>query len=132
MWPRTPGLAAALILSVVGCDAKTESPPAGNDPEEVSADASHSNPDPDPDGVESGSTEPRAPVEARDGDGGEARCGDETCEAPRTCVRYYGIAGPSGPEFTSCEIRCKKPGDGSCPEGLRCVTVADGPGTVCR
>lgn len=58
-------------------------------------------------------------------------CGtDGTCGAPLECVKYYGIAGAKGPEFSSCEMRCD--GKGGCPDGLSCVTVADGPGQVCR
>jgi hypothetical protein len=61
-----------------------------------------------------------------------APCGEEAkCIAPTTCERYYGIAGPNGPAFFSCELPC----DGAakaCPEGARCVTIADGPGQVCR
>lgn len=56
-------------------------------------------------------------------------CSDK-CVAPATCEQYSGIAGPKGPQFTSCELRC---GDAkTCPDGTRCVTVADGPGEVCR
>ncbi len=57
-------------------------------------------------------------------------CGGEVCTKPRQCIRYYGIAGKRGPQFASCEIRCK-PG-GTCPDDLSCVTIADGPGSVCR
>jgi hypothetical protein len=46
------------------------------------------------------------------------------------CVEYFGIAGPRGPKFTSCEIRCGA--DGKCPDGQKCTTIADGPGQVCR
>jgi eight-cysteine-cluster-containing protein len=72
----------------------------------------------------------------------EVSCATILCEAPKQCVEYYGIAGPSGPKFASCEIRCtpgsltaaggadKKKGD--CPQGMSCVTIADGPGSVCR
>ena len=56
-------------------------------------------------------------------------CADGACAAGLTCVRYYGIAGPGGPAFTSCEIPCT---DAACPAGQRCVTIADGPGRVCR
>lgn len=58
-------------------------------------------------------------------------CGaNDACAAGLACVHYYGIAGKRGPEFTSCEIRC---GDGAtCPKGLACITIADGPGRVCR
>lgn len=51
------------------------------------------------------------------------------CAGGATCVAYYGIAGPNGPEFKSCEIWCRRNED--CPEGTRCTTVADGPGQVC-
>lgn len=58
-------------------------------------------------------------------------CGpDERCARGLTCVSYYGIAGPRGPKFKSCEIRCKD--NSGCPKGRDCVTVSDGPGQVCR
>lgn len=58
-------------------------------------------------------------------------CGPgDSCPNGTQCVKYYGIAGPNGPEFKSCEIPC---GDAkACPSGLSCVTIADGPGAVCR
>ncbi|MFO7565780.1 MAG: hypothetical protein R6X02_24265 [Enhygromyxa sp.] len=59
-------------------------------------------------------------------------CDGQPCEPPRQCVSYFGIAGPSGPTFYSCELRCEPGLEGGCPEGMRCVTIADGPGDVCR
>lgn len=58
-------------------------------------------------------------------------CDGKPCAAPAECIEYFGIAGPRGPKFYSCEIRCtpSKPG---CPDGTACVTVVDGPGSVCR
>jgi len=56
-------------------------------------------------------------------------CGDHTCGPGLECARYYGIAGPRGPEFTQCVLRCAK--DKSCPGNQTCVTIADGPGEVC-
>ncbi|MBL9016808.1 MAG: hypothetical protein JNL83_21655 [Myxococcales bacterium] len=58
-------------------------------------------------------------------------CGEGgTCSPGTECVKYYGIAGPRGPQFSSCEIPC---GDKTaCPTGTHCATVADGPGAVCR
>jgi hypothetical protein len=47
------------------------------------------------------------------------------------CVEYFGIAGPRGPKFTSCEIPCAAPAT-VCPSGQTCRTIADGPGAVCR
>ncbi len=57
-------------------------------------------------------------------------CGDKTCAADEECISYYGIAGPRGPKFEECGIRCKA--DGGCPDGKKCQTIADGPGPVCR
>lgn len=60
-------------------------------------------------------------------------CGaDDLCAEGLECVSYYGIAGPSGPEFKSCETRCASGKDAACPEGTTCTTIADGPGEVCR
>jgi len=53
------------------------------------------------------------------------------CAARLTCVRYHGIAGARGPELTSCEIKCGE-GTKGCPSGQACITIADGPGQVCR
>ena len=58
------------------------------------------------------------------------KCPDNQCDAGLTCVEYYGIAGARGPKFTSCEIPCK--GGAACPQGQKCITIADGPGQVCR
>src|SRR5687767_13567439 len=58
-------------------------------------------------------------------------CGEgDACAQGMTCVAYYGIAGPRGPQFKTCEIRCDK--DNACPAEHTCVTIADGPGQVCR
>lgn len=61
-----------------------------------------------------------------------ASCATVRCAAPTQCIEYYGIAGPSGPKFVSCEIPCKQSAKDSCPAGKKCVTIADGPGSVCR
>ncbi|MEZ4447951.1 MAG: hypothetical protein R3B09_00640 [Nannocystaceae bacterium] len=60
-------------------------------------------------------------------------CGDRRCEAGEQCIEYYGIAGPRGPKFQTCGIPCKRgeKNDG-CPDGKRCVVIADGPGDVCQ
>ena len=58
-------------------------------------------------------------------------CGEgDTCADGLECVKYYGIAGARGPQFKTCEQTCsaKK----ACPTGSKCVTIADGPGQVCR
>ena len=62
--------------------------------------------------------------------GSMADCGGKTCKPGQECIEYFGIAGAKGPKFFSCEIRCKS-GSG-CPKGTQCVTIADGPGSVCR
>ncbi|HEY8377173.1 MAG TPA: hypothetical protein VIK91_11820 [Nannocystis sp.] len=56
-------------------------------------------------------------------------CGDRTCAPGEQCIEYYGVAGPRGPKFQTCGIPCKA---GKCPDGKRCVTIADGPGPVCQ
>jgi hypothetical protein len=69
-----------------------------------------------------------------DGEGMSARgnaCPDDaSCPDGMQCITYYGIAGMSGPAFTSCEDPCGK--GQTCPDGLTCMTIADGPGQVCR
>ena len=55
---------------------------------------------------------------------------DGTCAGGFSCVKYYGIAGAKGPQFSSCEIQCD--GKEGCPNGYTCKTIADGPGQVCR
>lgn len=62
---------------------------------------------------------------------GEACGPNDSCAAPATCVSYYGIAGPRGPQFKTCEVKCAGKG-ATCPGGKQCVTIADGPGSVCR
>lgn len=57
-------------------------------------------------------------------------CGEDGLCLAGTCERYYGIAGAKGPELSSCEIRCSNAEP--CPTGTRCLTIADGPGEVCR
>jgi hypothetical protein len=52
------------------------------------------------------------------------------CDSGLECVKYYGILGPRGPQFTSCEIRCSE--GGKCPTEQSCRIIADGPGRVCR
>ncbi len=59
------------------------------------------------------------------------KCGaGDVCASGLQCIKYYGIAGPAGGQFTSCEVPCS--GKGKCPSGQKCVTMADGPGQVCR
>jgi len=60
---------------------------------------------------------------------GEPCAADDAC-GEGACVTYYGIAGPRGPAFKSCEIRCDA--QTRCEGARRCVTIADGPGQVCR
>ena len=57
-------------------------------------------------------------------------CVNQACEAHLECLTYFGIAGPYGPKFGSCEIRCGE--KDTCPDGQMCTTIMDGPGKVCR
>ncbi len=85
----------------------------------------------EPGPTEPGPTEPGPTEPAVDLAQLGSECGaGNTCASGLACVTYYGIAGPRGPEFKSCELTC---GDkGACPTGASCVTIADGPGAVCR
>jgi hypothetical protein len=109
----TLGFAAALALGL-GCRPSSPSGTAvsgGEQPE----------PEPEP--------EPEQPPPVEEA----STCNGEPCESPRRCISYYGIAGPSGPLFHACEIPCELEVDnGGCPDGMRCVTIADGPGNVCQ
>lgn len=101
---RLLGLVAALALGL-GCRPSTPTQSGGEQPE----------PAPEPQTIE------------------PPMCDGQACELPRQCVSYYGIAGPSGPLFHACEIPCDRAHEGGgCPEGMRCVTIADGPGDVCQ
>lgn len=62
------------------------------------------------------------------------KCGvDGACAQRATCMTYYGIAGPSGPAFKTCEIKCSPTATATaCPADRKCTTIADGPGSVCR
>ena len=62
--------------------------------------------------------------------GGDCSALDLVCTAGSTCVGYFGIAGPAGPLFQTCEIPCDS--DKDCPTDQRCTVVADGPGQVCQ
>ena len=89
-----------------------------------------------PQGTELESSGPKAVKIPEQGVGKVAEgepCGNERCKPNEECIEYYGIAGPQGPMFRECGIRCK-PGqqNDGCPQGMRCRNVADGPGPVCR
>ena len=65
------------------------------------------------------------------GPGLHQTCGtNDTCAFGMKCMTYYGIAGPRGPQFKTCEVPCDKAT--KCPSGTSCGVVADGPGNVCR
>jgi hypothetical protein len=115
--PLTPAAIVAgvsriivLLLAVVGC---------------VSSPAGSATPQPTPAPQQQPQPQAQAPA-AKMGE----PCPDGACADGLACVRYYGIAGSRGPEFSSCELRCKA--DGGCPPAHSCTTIADGPGRVCR
>ena len=91
-------------------------------------------PAPAPPGPGPGAEQPppeQPPAEAERPAQGDKCQPDTGCAEGLTCVSYYGVAGPSGPQFHSCEIPCGE-GTPACPDGQNCITIADGPGQVCR
>jgi eight-cysteine-cluster-containing protein len=77
-------------------------------------------------------TKRKEPVEVKPPQEGP-KCGNERCKPGEECITYRGIAGAKGPVFRECGIRCRRGRPrGGCPEGMRCVMIADGPGPVCR
>lgn len=86
-----------------------------------------------PASAEAGGGEPPEPASPTPAVQDPPMCEGQPCESPRQCLSYYGIAGPSGPLFHACEIPCSpEAAGGGCPDGMRCVTIADGPGDVCQ
>ena len=118
---------AALLLLLTACPAgsQTRMEPPPPPPGGGSAVEPGPGPTPDPDPDRGSAAEP-----PRDGPKLGQPCGSAGLCGEGACVTYYGIAGPRGGEFTSCEIKCDA--QGGCPKGLQCITIADGPGTVCR
>lgn len=56
-------------------------------------------------------------------------CVDNACSDGLSPTYFYGIAGASGPRFCTCEIPCGA--DTTCPSGMKCTSIADGPSNVC-
>ena len=142
-------LAIALVLAAAcsGGKSNTPTPPPGSDmptptePPPTDPGSGYTTPPAD-----AGSGPQQGPADAGSGpqqgpaDGGgapsgggpklHAKCGPGDSCGEGTCVTYYGIAGPRGPQFKTCEIKCDK--TTKCPTGTKCSTVADGPGQVCN
>jgi hypothetical protein len=55
---------------------------------------------------------------------------NDECPAGLEPVTFYGVAGPQGPEFCWCSIRCADDPN-VCPNATRCTTLADGPSDIC-
>jgi len=126
--------ALALIFVAAGSSSSPPPPAPTPAPEPTTAPPTPEpmpNPKPMPDPTPTPTPTPTPPVDAAPAPSAE-KCGDKpACVAPATCVSYYGIAGPRGPQFHSCEIKCTPKGK-DCPADKKCVTIADGPGSVCR
>jgi len=140
-------LAIALVFAAAcsggSSNTPTNPPPAGSDmPTPTEPGSGYGTPTP----ADAGSGPQQGPADAGSGpqqgpadaggapsSGGpklHAKCGPGDACGEGTCVSYYGIAGPRGPQFKTCEIKCDK--TTKCPTGTKCSTVADGPGQVCN
>ncbi len=130
---RTSVLTVVLLAALAACSSKSKgtTPPPGSDSTVTDGSGSDGSGSDGSGSDGSGSDGAGSGTAAQSGPGmGEPCGGDDACAAGLTCVKYYGIAGPSGPQFKSCEIQCKT--DAQCGEGHRCAMIADGPGHVCR
>jgi hypothetical protein len=56
---------------------------------------------------------------------------NQQCDSGLSCLTYFGFGGNLGPSFSRCEIACNNHSN-RCPLGQQCITIADGPGPVCR
>jgi hypothetical protein len=84
-------------------------------------------------GTGSSATTPDSGSATGQGGGGPGlheKCGPNDSCGVGECVTYFGIAGPRGPQFKTCEIKCDA--TTKCPAGTSCGVIADGPGQVCR
>lgn len=115
-------LALALTFAVGACPSST--------PTTTTTSSATETPPPTP--TPPTATPPDAvPMASPTGPGRGENCApDDTCAAGLECVKYYGIAGARGPQFKTCETKCD--GGKACPDGTKCITIADGPGQVCR
>lgn len=61
---------------------------------------------------------------------GDSCDADDDCGEGQSCLAYVAFTGQT---IASCHVDCDVPGEGSaiCPAALTCVSVADGPGSVC-
>ncbi len=57
----------------------------------------------------------------------EIPCGDAVCKAPEKCIHVVGSQPDSGRD--ECWVPCGE--GGSCPDGMKCSMIHDGPGKVC-
>jgi hypothetical protein len=117
----------AFVLALAGCSSK----PAMTQPDPATPPPAAPAPDPAPGSGSDGSGATPAPAQgsAAGPKIGEPCAANDVC-GEGSCVTYYGIAGPRGPAFKSCEMKCD--GKEGCPDGRKCITIADGPGQVCR
>jgi hypothetical protein len=122
-------LLTILLVAACGCPQKP-APASGSGSTEPTQPTPNQGPTQGPGSANGSGAEP-TPSWPAGGPGIGENCGpNDACAEGLTCVSYYGIAGPRGPQFKSCEIKCQAQTD--CPSGTKCVTIADGPGQVCR
>lgn len=121
---------AALVLLLAACPAKPTMkgpPPGGSGSAAGSGSAMGSAADPAAPPATGSGAATSAPRPGAPKIGEPCAAGDACGEG--SCVSYRGIAGARGPEFKTCELRCDQ---GTCRDGRKCITIADGPGQVCR
>ena len=58
----------------------------------------------------------------------EIPCGNATCTPPERCISVVGMR--PGSHRKECWVTCGE--NDSCPDGMECTMIHDGPGRVCR
>ena len=117
-----------LLLAACGCPQKPAPASGSRSPTQPTP---NQGPTQGPGGANGSGADEPTPSWPTGGPGIGENCGaNDACAEGLTCVSYYGIAGARGPQFKSCEVRCQTGTE--CPAGTTCITIADGPGQVCR
>lgn len=107
----------ALASACAGKQAATEPTPTVSSDPGAASDGSPTRPEP-----------PRPDPASGEGEA----CGSTTCQPPERCIEFPTMGADGAALGHECGITCDPAKDSAdCPEGRRCIFIADGPGNVC-